>query len=161
MSSGPVECRCANTLRGFSNCRAAYRSPSVPQSRSMAATAPSMPCSAEVRTTSPPSRRIISTRSPLTVLGMYARNGTPTVAQTMLSAIEVDPLDASTTTVVGETSPEAIACATMSVAIRSLVQPLGSRWSSFSHRVQPRRLVLVTGWSGSRAGAAAARTHAR
>ena len=86
-----------------------------------------MPCPAGVRTTSPPSRRIIKTRSPLTVLGMYARNGTPTVAQTMLNAIEVDPLDASTTTVEGDTSPDAIAYATMFVAIRSLVHPLGSR----------------------------------
>jgi hypothetical protein len=34
---------------------------------------------------------------------MYARKGSPRVAHTMLSAIEVDPLDASTTTVVGET----------------------------------------------------------
>ena len=58
---------------------------------------------------------------------MYARNGTPTVAQAMLSAIEVEPLDASTTTVEGETSPDAIAYATMFVAIRSLVHPLGSR----------------------------------
>ena len=45
----------------------------------------------------------------------------------MLNAIEVDPLDASTTTVEGDTSPDAIACATMFVAIRSLVHPLGSR----------------------------------
>ena len=48
-------------------------------------------------------------------------------AQTMLNAIDVDPLDASTTTVEGDTSPDAIAYATMLVAIRSLVQPLGSR----------------------------------
>ena len=67
---------------------------------------PSMPCSAGVRTTSPPSRRIIKTRSPLTVLGMYARNGTPTVAQTMLNAIDVDPLDASPRRVEGDTSPD-------------------------------------------------------
>src|SRR4051794_37629015 len=96
-----------------------------------------MPCSAGVRTTSPPSRRIISTRSPLTDLGMYARNRTPTVAQTMLSAIEVDPLDASPTTVEGDTSPDAIACATLFLAIRSLVHPLGSKYSSFNHSVHP------------------------
>ena len=59
------------------------------------------------------------------------------MAHTIASAIEVDPLDASTTTVDGDTSPEAMPCATMLVAIRSLVQPLGSRWSSFSHSVQP------------------------
>ena len=58
---------------------------------------------------------------------MYARNCTPTVAHTMLRAIEVDPLEASTTTVEGDTSPDAIACATMFVAIRSLVHPLGNR----------------------------------
>ena len=62
----------------------------------------------------------------------------------MASAIEVDPLDASTTTVVGKTSPEAMACATMLVAIRSLVQPLGSRWSSFSQSVQP----VASSWTG-------------
>jgi hypothetical protein len=45
----------------------------------------------------------------------------------MPSAIEVDPLDASTTTVDGDTSPDAIAKATMLVAIRSLVHPLGRR----------------------------------
>ena len=45
----------------------------------------------------------------------------------MLNAIEVDPLDASTTTVEGDTSPDAIAYATMFVAIRSLVHPLGRR----------------------------------
>ena len=38
---------------------------------------------------------------------MYARNGTPTVAQTMLNAIEVDPLDASATMVEGAISPDA------------------------------------------------------
>jgi hypothetical protein len=58
---------------------------------------------------------------------MYARKGTPTVAQTILNAIEVEPLDASATTVEGETSPDAIAYAMMFVAIRSLVHPLGSR----------------------------------
>ena len=58
---------------------------------------------------------------------MYARNGTPTLAQTMLNAIDVEPLDASATTVEGDTSPVAIAWATMFVAIRSFVQPLGSR----------------------------------
>ena len=67
------------------------------------------------------------TRSPLTVLGMYALNGTPTVAQTMLNVIEVEPLDASATTVEGPTSPVAIAWATMLVAIRSFVHPLGRR----------------------------------
>ena len=127
MSSGPVVCRWAKVLRGFSNCRAAYTSTPGPESSSNAATAPVIPCSAGVSTTSPPSRRIIRTRSPLTVFGMYARNGTPTVAHTMLSAIEVEPLDASATTVEAETSPEAMACATMFVAIRSLVQPLGRR----------------------------------
>jgi len=45
----------------------------------------------------------------------------------MLSAIEVDPLDASATTVEGDTSPDAIAWATMLVAIRPLVHPLGSK----------------------------------
>ena len=51
----------------------------------------------------------------------------PVALQTMHNAIEVDPLDASATTVEGDTSPDAIAYATMFVAIRSLVHPLGSR----------------------------------
>ena len=57
----------------------------------------------------------------------------------MLNAIDVDPLDASATTVVGDTSPEAIAWATMLVAIRSLVHPLGRRYSSFNQSVHPVR----------------------
>ena len=73
---------CATTLRGFSNCRAAYRS-SAPPRRGERVDAPRMPSSAGVRTTSPPRRRIIRTRSPLTVFGMYARNGSPSVAQTI------------------------------------------------------------------------------
>ena len=73
---------------------------------------------------------------------MYARKRTPTVAQTMLNAIEVDPLDASTTTVEATTSPDSMACATMMVAIRSLVHPLGSRYSSFNQSVHPVSLVL-------------------
>ena len=100
------------------------------------------------------------TRSPLTVLGMYARNRTPTVAQTMPNAIEVDPLDASTTTVEGVTSPDSMACATMFVAIRSLVHPLGSRYSSFNQSVHPSARPR-TGWWGSRGEAAAAMTLAR
>ena len=83
--------------------------------------------------------------------GEYAER-TPTVAQTMLSAIDVDPLDASTTTVPGRTSPDSMAWATMLVAIRSLVHPLGNRYSSLSHRVQPVRssskgTVGVSSWS--------------
>src|SRR4051812_7803585 len=104
-----------------------------------------MPSSAGVRTTSPPSRRIIRTRSPLTVFGIYARNRTPTVAHTMLNAMDVEPLDASTTTVEEETSPDSMACATMFVAIRSLVHPLGSKYSSFNQRVHPVR----SSWNGT------------
>jgi hypothetical protein len=57
----------------------------------------------------------------------------------MLNAIEVDPLDASTTTVEGRTSPDSMACATMFVAIRSFVHPLGSKYSSFNQSVHPVR----------------------
>ncbi len=56
-----------------------------------------------------------------------AMKSRPNIRAKYASETAVDPLDASTTTVVGDTSPEAIACATMFVAIRSLVQPLGSR----------------------------------
>jgi hypothetical protein len=57
----------------------------------------------------------------------------------MLNAMDVDPLDASTTTVEAPTSPDSMACATMSVAIRSFVHPLGRRSSSFNHSVHPVR----------------------
>jgi len=70
-------------------------------------------------------------------LGHYLPHLIPVIAQAIANAIEVDPLDASTTTVEAPTSPDSMACATMSVAIRSFVHPLGRRYSSFNQIVQP------------------------
>src|SRR4030095_4786051 len=61
----------------------------------------------------------------------------PSAAQAMAKAMEVDPLDASTTVVPGWTRPSATARARTWEAMRSLVEPLGSWYSSLSQMVQP------------------------
>ena len=69
--------------------------------------------------------------------GSTARKRTPRAAQAMANAIDVDPLDASTTVVPAWTRPVSTARRSTWAASRSLVDPLGSWYSSLSQMVQP------------------------
>ncbi|MGC4056346.1 MAG: hypothetical protein QM757_46710 [Paludibaculum sp.] len=62
---------------------------------------PRIPCSFGVSRISPPSARIISTRSLLTPSGITAMKRNPSCAETSAIAMLVDPLDASRTTLPG------------------------------------------------------------
>jgi hypothetical protein len=80
---------------------------------------------------------MMSSRSLDTPSGSTATNRTPRAPQAMAKAMDVDPLDASTTVVPGWTRPAATARLSTWAASRSLVDPLGSWYSSLSHMVQP------------------------
>ncbi len=76
-------------------------------------------------------------RSPLTPSGITATKRTPRTAHAIAKAIDVEPLDASTTVLSSWISPVSIACERMNAATRSFVEPLGKRNSSFSQMVHP------------------------
>src|SRR5690606_4542215 len=80
---------------------------------------------------------MIISRSSDTPSGRTATNRTPSAAHAMAKAIDVEPLEASTTVVSGPTCPSATARARTWAANRSFVDPLGSWYSSFSQIVQP------------------------
>src|SRR5688500_12310327 len=80
---------------------------------------------------------MMRTRSGLTASGMTATKRSPRRAHAMAKAIDVDPLDASTTAVRSSMSPPRIAWPRTWAARRSLVDPLGWRNSSFTQIVHP------------------------
>src|SRR5688572_24763753 len=88
---------------------------------------------------------MISRRSGLTFSGMTARNDTPSDAHAIANAIEVDPLEASTTIVFSPITPVSTPWESTNDATRSLVEPLGKRYSSFNQMVHP----LSTSSSGT------------
>src|SRR5689334_685355 len=70
---------------------------------------------------------------------MTATKRTPMAAHAIAKAIDVEPLDASTTTD-ASSSP---AVARMRAAMRSFVDPLGISYSSFTQIVQPLAASLI------------------
>ena len=69
--------------------------------------------------------------------GMKATKRKPIWAHTSASAMLVDPLDASVTVMPARNVPLRHAFARMCRAIRSLVEPLGLRYSSLHHTSTP------------------------
>ncbi|MEZ4368749.1 MAG: hypothetical protein R2939_21100 [Kofleriaceae bacterium] len=79
----------------------------------------------------------MSRRSRLTPSGITARKRTPSAAHAIASAIEVEPLEASTTMVSSVTAPVSTPWPRMNAATRSLVEPDGNMNSALSQIVQP------------------------
>ena len=80
---------------------------------------------------------MIINRSFDTPSGNTATKRTPRAAHAMANAIDVEPLDASTTVVPAWTRPVSTPRRSTWAASRSFVDPLGSWYSSLSQMVQP------------------------